>query len=256
MADAVRLRQVLTNLLTNAIKYNRRDGRVEVACGAHDGAVWIAVADTGRGLTTAQIQHLYEPFNRLGAERSAIEGTGIGLVIARRLIEQMHGRIEVQSEVERGSRFTVWLQAAAAAAASVGDGQQPAASVGGRRRRSVLYVEDDAVNTQLIEWVFALRPDLSLRCVADGQAALAAVRDAAPDLLLVDMHLPDMSGLELFAALQADAAAARIPCIALSADAVPEFMQRARDAGFFDYLAKPFEIDALLRSIDSALDRA
>jgi PAS domain S-box-containing protein len=108
-ADPIRLRQVVTNLLTNAIKYNHRGGRVDVTCGVREGALWIAVADTGRGLTPAQVEHLFEPFNRLGAERSSIEGTGIGLVIARRLMEQMHGRIEVDSVAGQGARFTLWL---------------------------------------------------------------------------------------------------------------------------------------------------
>jgi len=251
-ADRVRLRQVLTNLLSNAIKYNRRGGRVTVSATLRDGEVALAITDTGRGLNPAQVEHLFEPFNRLGADRSPIEGTGLGLVITRRLVDMMGGRIGVKSMVDKGSCFTVWLPAAAPptqalpAATAAPQAADPA-------ERTVLYVEDNETNVLLVEAIVQLQPGWRLRVARSGAEALESVRRERPDVILLDLHLGDMTGLEVFERLQAELATRAIPCLMLSADALPLQIEAARRAGIRDYLTKPVDCDRLVEAIANAL---
>jgi PAS domain S-box-containing protein len=245
-ADARRLRQVLANLLTNAIKYNRRGGSVELASRrvSRDGSAgWeLAVRDTGRGLSGEQLAHLYEPFNRLGAERDGIEGRGIGLLTAHHLVQLMGGSLQVQSRLGEGSEFRVWLPEAAAAPAP------PRVHARAASALTLLYVEDNAVNALLVRELLALRPGVALHVAADGCAGIEAARQHRPDLVLADMQLPDMDGHELLRGLRA--AGHRGPVVALSANALPDAVAQARAAGFDDYWTKPIDVNRFLAGID------
>ncbi len=252
-ADLVRLRQVLVNLLSNAVKYNRPGGTVQVRAWPEGTQVRLSVTDTGVGLSPAQQQHLFEPFNRLGAESSAVEGTGIGLVIVRRLVELMQGQVSVVSQQGQGSTFTIELPLAQALprldeALVLPSASAPAAP--GARTATLLYAEDNAVNVALVEQVVSLRPDWNLTVASSGRRALAMARELQPDLLLLDMHLGDMTGFEVANELDKDDALARIPRVALSADAMPDQMHAARLRGFQEYLTKPLDVLALLDCLD------
>ena len=256
--DHVRLRQVLTNLLSNAIKYNRAGGsvrirtRVEVGRAGGPSLVAISVADTGPGLSAEQRLRLYEPFNRLGAERSGIEGTGIGLVITRKLVELMGGLIDVDSEPGSGSCFTVRLPVAEPPIALAG-APGLARDIGDGVSCKVLYAEDNEVNVELVRQVMALRPQWQLVVARNGAEAIELARCERPQLLLLDMHLGDMSGFDVLQALEADPALAGMPRVALSADAMPEQIRAARLHGVSTYLTKPLDVMALLRCLDDHL---
>lgn len=256
--DPMRLRQVLVNLLSNAIKYNRPHGHVTPRVWRKDDQVAIAIDDTGPGLSAAQQAHLFEPFNRLGAERTGIEGTGIGLVIVRKLLEAMQGRLEVRSQVGVGSSFIAWVPLATAAELPArADPTQPSAlgPASGDAELVVLYAEDNEVNVELVRQVLRLRPSCRLLVAANGAEALAMAHDHAPDLFLLDMHLGDMSGFELAHQLQQDPELREVPRVAFSADAMPDQIHRASDHGFCDYLTKPLDVNALLACVDAHAER-
>ena len=253
-ADRVRLKQVLANLLSNAVKYNRDDGRVaiEVAAG-REHTVRITVSDTGRGMNAGQLAMVFEPFNRLGLEHSGIAGTGIGLSITRKLVLQMKGTIEVASEEGVGTRLVVTLPAASDAAAAAMRPEQASALRRDDVLGTVLYVEDDDSNIHLVEQLIALRPRVKLLVARDGTSARVLAAVTQPDVVLVDMRLPDASGIEVLHALRAQAQTARLPCIAVSANALPEDIAAARAAGFDDYLTKPLDAEVFLARIDAML---
>ncbi|MDE2275708.1 MAG: response regulator [Burkholderiales bacterium] len=274
-ADPVRLKQVLLNLLSNAIKYNRAGGHVTATVGAADappGLLAIEVRDTGSGLTPEQREHLFEPFNRLGADHRGIPGTGIGLTISKMLVELMQGRIEVESWPGQGTRFVIHLPAVAMTAATAVTAGAPASAAAAPPLAvparvlpplRVLYVEDHPINALFVRELLALRPDVQLQVAPSGHAALQALQDLrdrhapAPELLLVDLHLGDMSGFELLERLRADPASAALRCVALTADALPATRQQATEAGFVDYLTKPIDLHHLLAIVDrEALARA
>jgi signal transduction histidine kinase/CheY-like chemotaxis protein len=253
-ADPTRLRQVLLNLLTNAVKYNREGGQVWVESRVHGGQVALTVADTGRGMDEAQLRQAFEPFNRLGREHEGIEGTGIGLPIVRSLVESMGGRIDAHSRPGEGSRFEVHLPAADP---DLVDGDpEPAAprtpppldfapsqfgAPIAAGSACLLYIEDNPVNVILVQELAARRPQLQFASAADGAEGVARARALRPDLILLDMHLPDADGHEVLRRLRADPTTASIPCIALSADALPAEIERALRAGFADYWTKPID---------------
>ncbi len=255
-ADHVRLRQILVNLLSNAIKYNRPGGCVQLEAMPVGPDIVLSVSDTGRGLDAGQIAHLFEPFNRLGAERTGVEGTGIGLVIVHRLLELMGGRITVSSRPGEGSVFRVWLPAAEPAE-DAPRGRSQFGHLDGapdappeQRTFTVLYAEDNPVNVELVRQVLRMRPQWHIEVAHTGREAIAAARAAPPDLLLLDMHLGDASGLEIADALAHDPATAGVPRVALSADAMPDLINEARRRGFADYLTKPLDVGRLLRLLD------
>jgi PAS domain S-box-containing protein len=251
-ADRTRLRQVLVNLLSNACKYNRPSGRVLLAVDAGPRDVRLIVEDTGIGLTPSQLESLYEPFNRLGAERSGIEGTGIGLVITRRLVDLMGGRLEVQSRPGEGTRFAVVLPRAAAPAAPIGAvaGAGPGAAAAPGPGRTLLYVEDNAANVRLLQGVLAMRPGWTLCVAGDGIEALERVAGSAPDAVVVDISLPGMDGFELCRRLRAEPALRKRPIVALSANAMERDRRRGFDAGFDDYFTKPLDLARFLSWLD------
>ena len=254
-ADPMRLRQVLVNLLSNAVKYNRAQGSVSPRVWREGNDVAIAIDDTGLGLSAEQQAHLFEPFNRLGAERTGIEGTGIGLVIVRRLLEAMHGRLEVHSREGEGSSFIAWLPSATPAAAAQATAQAdpsttPTPAAANEPRLVVLYAEDNEVNIELVRQVLQLRPSCELHVATSGAEALVMAHTLVPDLFLLDMHLGDMTGFELADQLKQDATLRDIPRIAFSADAMPDQIHRARAHGFVGYLTKPLDVEALLDCVD------
>ena len=263
-ADARRLRQVLLNLLSNAIKYNRAGGEVRVDSRLDEGQVVLSVSDTGRGMSDEQQLHLFEPFNRLGAERAGIEGTGIGLAIAKSLVERMGGSVAVQSTPGAGSVFELKLVAAPQPATTTAPAampgavpaqapESPAPAAEPVRRHRVLYIEDNPVNALIITELLARRDDLSLEVAVDAASGVAAARAWLPDLILLDMQLPDADGFEVLHRLRADPATAGIACVALSANAMPEDIARARQAGMADYWTKPLDFKAFLAALDALL---
>jgi signal transduction histidine kinase/ActR/RegA family two-component response regulator len=257
-ADRTRVKQVLINLLFNAIKYNKPAGAVAVECSLKPPhSIRISVRDTGAGLSAEQLTQLFQPFNRLGKEASAEEGTGIGLVMTKRLVELMGGKIGVDSSVGAGSVFWIELErtsapqlAAAEAAGEVLAGQQAPA---GTALRTLLYVEDNPANLELVEQLIARRSDLRLLSAADGQVGIEYARAYQPHLILMDINLPGISGIEALRILRADASTAHIPIIALSANAVPRDISRGLEAGFFNYLTKPIKVNEFMDALDLAL---
>ncbi len=257
-ADRLRLRQVLLNLVTNGIKYNRRGGRVDVQVHRSGETVSLTVRDTGVGLSADQLTRLYRPFDRLGAESGAVEGTGIGLVIARGMVQGMDGRIDVESEPGVGSAFSVRLPAAAppsnppaqASAAARVDSAAEAASQPSPPRLHLLYVEDNEANVEVVQAVMALRPQWSLQIARTGAEAIESSLRRRPDLMIVDMHLPDTNGLDLARRWEADPATAGVPRAALSADATDARARAAADYGFIRYFTKPLDVHAFLAWLD------
>ena len=248
-ADRTRLRQVFVNLLSNAIKYNLPGGSVSCEVSVQPRHVEVLIRDTGRGLTEQQREHLFEPFNRLGAEGWGIEGTGIGLVIVQRLLHLMGADIDIDSHVDRGTLVRVsLLPAQPAMHVAQPTARAPAARAQGGGH--ILYVEDNAVNALLVQQALQSRPSYRLTVVDSGAAAIAAAADLGPDLILLDMHLGDMSGLDVARALGKDPRTAAIPRVAVSADAMPSSVQNALACGFVDYLTKPLDLDALIACLD------
>ncbi len=251
VADRVRLRQVLVNLLSNAVKYNRPGGEVRVRAWREGERVALDVTDTGLGLSPTQVRHLFEPFNRLGAEHTGVEGTGIGLVIVHRLVELMGGQISVRSQEGVGTTFTVQLPAADVDPTSEHGGlDEPAALT---RQATVLYAEDNEINVLLVRQILALRPSWRLEVARSGAEALQCIQRQRPDLLLLDMHLGDMSGFDLIDLLDQGNVADGVIKVALSADAMPDRIHAARSRGFSAYLTKPLDVAALLRCLDEYL---
>jgi signal transduction histidine kinase/ActR/RegA family two-component response regulator len=248
-AEPQRLRQVLLNLVSNAVKYNRAGGQVRVQAAPVGAEVRIDVVDTGPGLSDAQQAALFQPFNRLGAERTAVEGTGLGLVISRHLVQLMGGRLEVASRPGAGSTFTVWLPHEPPAAVPP-PGTAAAASPEPAGGGHVLYVEDNPVNVLVMQAMLARRPAVTLNVAVDAAAALRCVRQCRPALLLIDMHLPDATGLELLQLLRREPGLDAVPAIVVSASAEPEAQAQARAQGFDAYWTKPLDLDTTLAQLD------
>jgi signal transduction histidine kinase/ActR/RegA family two-component response regulator len=261
LADRTRLKQVLLNLLSNAVKYNHDGGSVTLDCATKEpGRLRLAVRDTGPGLRQDQLDKLFQPFNRLGQENGAQEGTGIGLVLTRRLVELMKGTLGVSSSAGVGSVFSVELQAGTPPAAGPGEltpaAQEPAgAGAALTEQHLLLYIEDNPVNLKLVEEIVRFRPDLRLLAAPDGPSGLALARRHLPELILLDLNLPGMSGMDVLRELRRDPRTAGIPAIALTASAMPDDVERALAAGFFRYLTKPIDIARFNDAIDSALAR-
>jgi len=259
-ADRTRIKQVLINLLSNAIKYNRASGSVAVDCTADpaSGRIRITVADTGAGLEPEKLEQLFQPFNRLGQESGGEEGTGIGLVVSKRLVELMDGLIGVESTVGTGSTFWVELHStaplslpASAEAIAATASTAPPAEV-----RTLLYVEDNPANMQLVQRLISRRNDLRLLSAMDGIQGVEMARASLPDVILMDINLPGISGIEALKILRDDKTTAHIPVVALSANAMPRDIQRGISAGFFRYLTKPIKVAEFMETLNVALARA
>jgi len=260
--DRMRVKQVLLNLLANSVKYNRRNGHVELACRAVDDGWRIEVHDTGAGLDATQCQRLFQPFERLQAAGSGVEGTGIGLALSRRLVEAMGGRIGVNSEPGRGSCFWFTLPLASPESAS-GTAQVAAPQAIASDRadtaltglKRVLYVEDNEVNRILMQAMLSRLPQVQLEMVDHPDECLRRCRDDTPDLLLLDIQLPGMSGLQLFERLRAQPASRSVPVIAVSADGQEVSIDKALAMGFAAYLTKPLDLSTLLLTVKRVLAR-
>ena len=259
LADARRLRQIIVNLVSNAVKYNRAGGTVWLCAQAAPGGAgpgWqISVRDDGRGLDSGQIEHLFESFNRLGAELEGIEGMGLGLVIVRQLTELMGGRVSVLSTPGQGSEFRVWLPASDAPPAEVQpvapEPTVPAETLAPSKGLSVLYIEDNAVNVILVQQLFALRPAFTLACMPDGRTGVAQALAEPPDVVLIDMQLPDIDGFEVLRQLRASALLQSRAMIALSANGMSDDIKAAMAAGFDDYWTKPIDVAQFLARLDT-----
>ncbi|HEV7477135.1 MAG TPA: ATP-binding protein [Burkholderiales bacterium] len=257
-ADRTRVKQVLINLLFNAIKYNKQAGAVAVEYSLRPPhSIRISVRDTGAGLAAEQLSQLFQPFNRLGKEASAEEGTGIGLVMTKRLIELMGGTIGADSTVGVGSVFWFELGLTSAPQLAVFEAEQAVLarpqSPDGAALRTLLYVEDNPANLELVEQLIARRSDLRLLSAADGNVGVEYARAYLPDVILMDINLPGISGVEALRILRADPSTAHIPVIALSANAIPRDIDRGLEAGFFTYLTKPIKVNQFMEALDVAL---
>jgi CheY-like chemotaxis protein len=256
-ADRMRLKQVLINLLSNAIKYNREGGRVVVDCSLTAvGKIRIAVTDTGQGLSAEHLSQLFQPFNRLGQEAHVGEGTGIGLVVSKRLVELMGGVIGVVSTVGAGSTFWIDLKLTTAInhhEISIDSTVAlPAHHIGESRLRTLLCVEDNPDNLLLVEELIGRCPDIRLISARDGQSGIDLARSTLPDAILMDINLPGISGVEALRILALDSSTTNIPIIALSANAGPRDIARGLEAGFFRYLTKPIKVKEFIAAIDLA----
>lgn len=260
-ADRTRVKQVLINLLSNAIKYNRPGGSVQVTCvELVPGHIRIAIEDTGEGLSPDKIAQLFQPFNRLGQELNTEEGTGIGLVMTKRLIELMGGEIGLESTVGVGSVFWVEMNLATACIAPI-DAVIPGAMANyhplvNEPLHSLLYIEDNPANLMLVEDLIARRPDIKLLTARDGLQGVAIARSALPDVILMDINLPGISGIAALKILAKDQLTAHIPVIALSANAIPRDIAKGLEAGFFRYLTKPIKVNEFMETLDTALQFA
>ena len=261
-ADRTRVKQVMINLLSNAIKYNREGGAVTVHCSMRgEDRVRVSVEDTGAGLASDQLAQLFQPFNRLGQETGTEEGTGIGLVVTKQLVELMGGAIGVDSTVGQGSVFWVEFLSAVAPTLEFGVGQHgraPAQSVTANpdAQRTLLYVEDNPANLALVEQLIARRSDLRLLTAIDGHLGVRLARDHRPDVILMDINLPGISGFGVLRILQDDPLTKTIPVLALSANAVPRDVEKGLEAGFFRYLTKPIKVVEFMDALDVALRHA
>jgi CheY-like chemotaxis protein len=260
-ADRTRLKQIVINLLSNAIKYNKEQGSVVVDCTTNTpGLTRISVTDTGAGLSPEKVAQLFQPFNRLGQEAGSVAGTGIGLVVTKRLAELMGGVLGVASRAGAGSVF--WCELISCAAPQlVADGGEAAAFDGpavpaGARTHTLLYVEDNQANMKLVEQLISRRPDIRLLTAVDGTLGIEVARTAKPTVILMDINLPGISGLEALKVLRADATTAHIPIVALSANAMPRDIEKGLQAGFFRYLTKPIKINEFMHTLDAALEFA
>ena len=259
LADRTRVKQVLINLLSNAIKYNREQGLVEVKCtGNTPERIRVSVRDTGAGLNPEHLVQLFQAFNRLGQEAGGEEGTGIGLVVAKQLVELMGGGIGAESTVGVGSVFWFELNSVAEPHLSLEEDEgavlpQPHVPHG-ERLHTLLYVEDNPANLKLVEQIIARHPDIRLLTAVNGNSGIEIARVSQPEVILMDINLPDISGYEALKILRANPATAHIPVIAISANAMPLDIERGMKAGFFRYITKPIKINEFMEAMDGALE--
>jgi len=256
-ADRTRVKQVMINLLSNAIKYNQSGGSVRVECRQRGNRVRASVTDSGAGLSTEQMAQLFQPFNRLGQESGMEEGTGIGLVVTRQLVELMGGEIGVDSTVGVGTTFWVEFKASSAPELVLGQGEVlPVVQENQESLRTLLYVEDNPANLALVEQLIARRSDLKLLTAIDAHLGMDLARTYQPDIILMDINLPGLSGFGALRLLHDDPLTSHIPVMALSANAVPRDIEKGLEAGFFRYLTKPIKVAEFMDALDVALHHA
>lgn len=256
-ADYTRLKQVILNLLSNALKYNRINGSIWITCSKeNNGYIKISIKDTGKGIAPDLLPGLFESFNRLGAEASEIEGTGIGLVISKQLIEAMGGSIHVDSILGEGSTF--WIEVPlskdiTAVADTTPPVSEPQVEQIQGTQHTILYVEDNLANLRLVQQIVAMRSDTKLLHAPSAELGLEIARTHQPELVLLDINLPGMDGFEAFARLRDDPQIRDIPVIAISADAMKEDIERALELGFTEYITKPIDVSQIMEILDSLL---
>jgi PAS domain S-box-containing protein len=257
LADIQRLKQVLLNLMSNGIKYNREGGTVVVSCAEAGGVLRISVTDTGPGIAPEKIHRLFDPFDRLDEEHKGEEGTGLGLTLSKGLVEAMHGTMGVESSLGQGSTF--WVELPLTDKTVLTGGEQPKKAADAKEKPAnagtVLYVEDNSANLRLVERIFKFRPDLKLLSAMQGRLGIELAREHHPDAILLDLHLPDIQGDEVLRQLQDDPATRDIPVIVLSADATPHHVERLQANGAKSYLVKPIQVQDLLDLLDETLSK-
>ncbi len=258
-ADRTRLKQVLINLLSNAIKYNLKSGKVEASFAQiSPGRMRISIRDTGAGLSAEELSQLFKPFQRLGQEAGGVEGTGIGLVVARQLVELMGGKIGVDSKVGEGSIFWFELNEVAPPVVNLsGDTNSPVSQLGSlnpKRKQTLLYVEDNPTNMKLVEMIISRYPQIQLLKALDGYSGIAMAQNNLPDVILMDINLPGLSGLEVLKTLKADPKTSYIPVVALSANAMSSDIKKGMLAGFFRYLTKPIVVIEFMDTLNTAFE--
>jgi len=259
-ADRTRVKQVLINLLTNAIKYNREQGTIVVECTVPTPErIRISVKDSGAGLPPEKLVQLFQPFNRLGQEAGVEEGTGLGLVVTKQLVELMGGAIGVESTVRVGSEFWIELIRDVTPRLAVGH-VMPAESAPQAQEntalRTLLYVEDNPANLMLVEQIIERRPHVRMLSARDGCLGITLARAHLPDVILMDINLPGINGIQALKILRDTPATAHIPVLALSANAMPRDIEKGLEAGFFRYLTKPIKINEFMVALDRALEFA
>ncbi len=259
LADRTRVKQILINLLSNAIKYNHAGGAVVVECAVRSAEhIRISVKDTGPGLSPEKLAQLFQPFNRLGQEAGGGEGTGIGLVMTKRLVELMGGVIGVTSAIGVGSEFWVELIRAAEPQLAVGAIEaaalKPAHIQGVAALRTLLYVEDNPANLKLVERLIARRPNMRLLSAGDATLGIELAREHQPEVILMDINLPGLSGISALKILREDPLTQHIPVVAISANAMPHDIHKGLEAGFFRYLTKPIKVTEFMDAVDIALE--
>jgi CheY-like chemotaxis protein/two-component sensor histidine kinase len=259
-ADQQRLKQVLLNLLSNALKYNRPGGQVRIGCQlAGSEQVRVDVFNTGEGLTLAEQQKIFIPFERLAHKTAGVEGTGLGLSLSRRLAELMGGELAVSSEVGVGTTFSLVLPRAddvGSTSARAAIPQRSSIQHGDGRHVVVLYIEDNPANYRLVEQTLALRGSTEVLVALQGSIGIELTRSTRPDLVMLDLHLPDMPGEQVLAALKGDPRTARIPVLVLSADVTPGHIARLIEAGAEAYLTKPLDVSSFLRTVEHIVGEA
>jgi len=255
-ADRIRLKQIILNILSNSIKYNRKNGDVQISCETRDDSILVKVSDNGAGLSENQLANLFQPFNRLGAENSRIEGTGIGLVLTRKLLEAMNGNIGVDSKLDSGT--TVWFSLPTSTNIDADTSRlkdKEIIRMTASPSRYILYIEDNISNQKLMKSVVKNVDNIELSIADSAEEALESIEKKIPDLILLDIDLPGINGYELFERLQADSSLKNIPVIAVTASAMTTDLEKADKVNFAAYLTKPLIIDKLFRSINSALNQ-
>jgi CheY-like chemotaxis protein len=250
LADRQRLVQVLLNLLSNAIKYNRPGGFVRLACRPAEGERWsVKVEDGGPGIAADRLDQLFVPFARLGAESTEVEGTGLGLALSRRLSEAMGGALALESTGPEGSVFRLDLGATPDPREDLESTGTFAVPDAPHRAATLLYIEDNLANLSLVETILLARPGWRTIPALQGQLGVELARQHVPDAVLLDLHLPDLSGDEVLRRLRADPRTAAIPVIVVSADATQASLERLRASGADAYLTKPLDVDEFLRVV-------
>ncbi len=250
-ADRQRLLQVLLNLLSNAIKYNQPGGTVDLyATGDATQRCRIRVRDSGKGIAAERVDELFTPFARLGAEQSEVEGTGLGLALSRRLCEAMGGQLSLEHSGTNGSTFVVELDATISPLAEFVDAERAPTERAAYRDATLLYIEDNLANLALVETILLSRPGWRVVPALQGQLGLELAREHQPDVILLDVHLPDLSGLEVLRRLRSETRTASTPVVVVSADATSASVERLRSAGANAYLTKPLDVDEFLSVLD------
>jgi len=254
-ADYLRLKQIILNIISNAVKYTPESGSVEISCHIRNNNVVIQISDTGAGISEENLTHLFEPFNRLGMENSNIQGTGIGLVISKKLIDMMSGEIQVQSVIGKGSTFSIILPKSVKE--DVYMIKEDTIKIKSDKKQtkniSVFYVEDNIANVTLMKNIIQLQDDWKFRYAETAEQGLEMIKQDHPDIVLMDINLPGMDGIEACRIIKNNAQLQHIPVIAVSADVIKSNIDNAMQAGFTDYISKPLDVEELLNSIRKLL---
>jgi CheY-like chemotaxis protein len=256
-ADRMRLKQALLNLLSNAIKYNREGGSVHLDVDSgDDGALRIRVTDTGPGISGERLSELFQPFNRLDAESSNIEGTGIGLTITRRIVELMGGSVDVESEPGVGSTF--WIDLPVESLNKLDDdgaaiGATTTTLADSTAQHTVLYVEDSPANLKLVAQILGRRPHIHLLTAHTAELGIELALARRPELIMLDINMPGMDGYQVLKVLQSDPTLTSVPVVAITANAMPSDIERGKAAGFSEYLTKPIDVAAFMQTLERHL---